>query len=55
MGVEAAVEQGWGKILGPNSAFVGMEGFGASAPINDLYENFGITPRAVAEAAKKLV
>ncbi len=55
VGVEAAVEQGWGKILGPNSAFVGMEGFGASAPINDLYENFGITPRAVAEAAKKLV
>ena len=55
VGVEAAVEQGWGRILGPNSAFVGMEGFGASAPINDLYENFGITPRAVAEAAKKLV
>ncbi len=55
VGVEAAVEQGWGRILGPDSAFVGMEGFGASAPINDLYENFGITPRAVAEAAKKLV
>ncbi len=55
VGVEAAVEQGWGRILGPNSAFVGMEGFGASAPISDLYENFGITPSAVAEAAKKLV
>ena len=55
VGVEAAVEQGWGRILGPDSAFVGMEGFGASAPISDLYENFGITPSAVAEAAKKLV
>ncbi len=55
VGVEAAVEQGWGSLLGPDSAFVGMTGFGASAPIGDLYENFGITPKAVAEAAKNLV
>ncbi len=55
VGVEAAVEQGWGRILGPDSAFVGMTGFGASAPIDDLYRNFGITPEAVAEAAKTLV
>ncbi len=55
VGVEAAIEQGWAPLLGENSAFVGMSGFGASAPIKDLYENFGITPAAVAAAAKTLI
>jgi len=55
VGVEAAIEQGWGKLLGDNSAFVGMTGFGASAPIDELYEHFGITADAVATAAKKLL
>jgi len=55
VGIEAAIEQGWGKLLGEDSAFVGMTGYGASAPIDDLYENFGLTPRAVADAAKALI
>ena len=55
VGVEAAIEQGWAPLLGENSAFVGMTGFGASAPIDDLYENFGITARAVADTAKNLI
>lgn len=55
VGVEAAIEQGWGKLLGDNSAFVGMTGFGASAPIDDLYNHFGITAEAVATAAKNLL
>ncbi len=55
VGIEAAIRQGWGPILGETGAFVGMDGFGASAPIADLYENFGITPAAVAAAAKNLI
>ncbi|WP_456389114.1 transketolase [Profundibacter sp.] len=55
VGVEAAIEQSWGKLLGGNSAFVGMTGFGASAPINELYTHFGITAEAVATAAKNLL
>ena len=55
VGVEAAVEQGWGKLLGDNSAFVGMHGFGASAPIAALYQHFGITAEAVAAAARNLI
>ncbi|MBV1864255.1 MAG: transketolase [Rhodobacteraceae bacterium] len=55
VGVEAAIEQSWGKFLGDNSAFVGMTGFGASAPANELYEHFGITPEAVAKAAQSLI
>jgi len=53
--VEAAVEFGWEKWLGPNSAFVGMRGFGASAPAQDLYKHFGITAEAVVKAARDLV
>jgi transketolase len=51
VGVEAAVRQGWDAIIGSEGSFVGMTGFGASAPIKDLYRHFGITPEAVAEAA----
>jgi transketolase len=53
--VEAAVPFGWSKWLGPNGAFVGMQGFGASAPAQHLYKHFGITAEAVAAAAHELV
>ncbi|MGH6735731.1 MAG: transketolase [Methyloceanibacter sp.] len=55
VGVEAAVEFGWQQWLGPKGAFVGMRGFGASAPAEALYKHFGITPEAVAAAARDLV
>ncbi len=55
VGVEAAVRQGWEGLLGDRSAFVGMAGFGASAPAADLYRHFGITAAAVADAARALV
>jgi len=53
--VEAAVGFGWERWLGERGAFVGMDGFGASAPSAQLFEHFGITPAAVAAAARKLV
>ncbi|MGB0750246.1 MAG: transketolase, partial [Magnetospiraceae bacterium] len=48
--VEAAVRQGWDRYLGETGAFVGMAGFGASAPAGDLYKHFGITAEAVSAA-----
>jgi transketolase len=51
VGVEAAIRQGWDAIIGSDEAFVGMTGFGASAPAKDLYRHFGITAEKVAEAA----
>jgi transketolase len=51
--VEAGVALGWERFIGTHGAFVGMTGFGASAPAKDLYEHFGITPAAVAAAAAK--
>ena len=55
VGVEAAIRQGWDRMLDRSDAFVGMTGFGASAPIDDLYRHFGITAAAVADAAKVLL
>ncbi len=48
--VEAAVRQGWDAIIG-DGPFIGMTGYGASGPYKAVYEHFGITPQAVAEAA----
>jgi len=52
VGIEAAGAFGWDTWLGPDGAFVGMSGFGASAPAEDLYEHFKITPQAVVNAVK---
>jgi transketolase len=52
-GVEAAVRQGWDAIIGDDGIFIGMTGFGASAPYKDVYNYFNITPEAVAEAAMR--
>ncbi len=53
--IEAAVRWGWDAVIGPNGAFVGMHGFGASAPAKDLYKHFGITAEATVNAAVKLL
>jgi len=53
--VEAASTLGWDRYVGPRGATIGMRGFGASAPINDLMKEFGFTPENVVEAAKAQV
>jgi transketolase len=55
VGVEAATRNDWDQWIGPEGAFVGMAGFGASAPAEQLYRHFGITAAAVAEAARSVV
>ncbi|MBN8293985.1 transketolase [Rhodobacter sp. NTK016B] len=55
IGIEAAIRMGWDAVLRPDDAFVGMNGFGASAPAPDLYEHFNITPQAVVKAANSLI
>jgi transketolase len=51
--IEAAVRFGWDAVIGPDGVFIGMTGFGASAPAKDLYPHFGITAEAVVAAATK--
>lgn len=52
VGIEAASGFGWEKWLGRDGVFVGMTGFGASAPAKDLFAHFGLTAEAVAEKVK---
>ncbi|MCK1514301.1 transketolase [Bradyrhizobium sp. 190] len=51
--IEAAVRWGWDAVIGQDGEFVGMHGFGASAPAKDLFKHFGITAEAVVNAALK--
>ena len=51
--VEAAIRLGWDELIGTGGVFVGMTGFGASAPAKDVYQHFGITTEAVVAAALK--
>jgi len=59
--VEAGVRQGWDRwLLGERgreakAGFVGMSTFGASAPIERLYQEFGITAEATVATAKALL
>jgi transketolase len=53
VGIEAAVRFGWDAIIGHDGEFIGMHGFGASAPAKDLYKHFGITAEAAVNAALK--
>ena len=42
VGIEASTGLGWHNYLGDKGLFIGMNGFGASAPAEQLYKNFGI-------------
>ncbi len=53
VGIEAAIRFGWDAIIGQGSPFIGMCGFGASAPAKDLYKHFGITAEAVFDAVMR--
>ncbi len=55
VGIEAAIQQGWDMFLRPSDCFVGMTGFGASAPAPQLYEHFGVTAKAVSDKAKSII
>jgi transketolase len=48
--IEAAVRWGWDAVIGKDGIFIGMHGFGASAPVKDLFKHFGITAEATVNA-----
>jgi transketolase len=53
VGIEAALPMGWERWLGADGIFIGMQGFGASAPADALFRHFGITAEATVAAVKK--
>jgi len=52
--VEAGARLGWDRWIGERGAFIGMNGFGASAPAPELYRHFGITADKIVAAANAL-
>lgn len=53
IGIEAASGFGWERWLGPDGVFIGIDDFGTSAPADELYRQFGLTPEAVAERVRR--
>lgn len=53
--IEAAAKDYWYKYVGLEGQIIGMDSFGASAPIADLYQHFGITVDKVVAAAQKIL
>jgi len=50
--VEAGIKQGWHEIVGDHGRIVSIEHYGASADYARIYQEFGITAEAVANAAE---
>ena len=55
IGIEAAARLGWDRWIGERGVFIGMTGFGASAPAGELYQHFGITAEAAVAAGLRLL
>lgn len=54
LAVEAASPLGWERFVGLAGGVLGMQGFGASAPAEDLAGHFGFTPESVASRAREI-
>jgi transketolase len=50
--VEAGVAQGWREVVGDHGRIVSIEHYGASADFQRIYDEFGVTATAVADAAR---
>jgi transketolase len=53
--VEAGIKTGWEKWVGTYGAIIGMDGFGASAPAEILFEKFGFSVENVYKVAIKII
>ncbi len=55
VGIEQASKLGWGRWIGDRGAVVGMDTFGASAPLRELLGKFGFTPDRVSDVARDVL
>ncbi len=53
MAIEAASPFGWEKYVGDQGIIIGMRRFGASAPYERLYREFGFTPENIVETVER--
>lgn len=55
LAIEAASTYGWREFVGLDGDIIGMQGFGASGPGDELMEKFGFTPEHIVEKSLKLL
>ena len=55
MTIEAATQFGWERYAGDDGAMIGIDRFGASAPVEDIFPAFGFTAERVAEIGRSVV
>ena len=53
--VEQASTLGWSRYVGRHGRSIGMETFGASAPLKELQKKFGFTAENIIKAAKEQI
>ncbi len=53
--VEQASTLGWARFVGPAGASIGMQTFGASAPLKELQKKFGFTPEHLVATTKHVM
>jgi transketolase len=53
--IEAAATLGWGRWVTDDGVAIGIDHFGASAPAERIFREFGLTPEAAAAAVKRLL
>lgn len=53
--VEAGVTMGWSRWTGGRGLVIGLDAFGASAPYETLYEEFGLSVTAITQQVERLV
>jgi transketolase len=53
--IEAGTPMSWETYAGPQGRIIGIDGFGASGPYKEVFEQFGFTPERVAAEAAEVV
>ncbi len=53
--IEAGATFGWERWVGHRDAVVGVDRFGASAPAERIYKEFGLTSDAIVERVKRFL
>lgn len=53
--IEAGVSQGWEKYTGSEGLIIGIDKFGASAPYQDIYREYGLTPESIEHQVLRLM
>ena len=55
LAIEAGVSQGWSKYVGDAGDTLSVDRFGASAPAEDVFRDYGFTVENVVKKARKLI